>query len=467
MSDKPLWNHQREVIDRAKNLKQFALFHSVGTGKTRSMLEILRNIYNTHKRVLRTLIISPLIVTRNWENEIALYTKIPKEKYIRLSGPVKDRAETLLTHNGIAITNYDVFNNEIFLKAALQWSPEVLILDEAHYCKEQSTKRTKAVHKIAESMGDDGYRYLMTGTPIANSQMDVWSLFYILDLGRTFGKSFYGFRNTYFRNINSNKSYLNFPSWVPRPGCDEVIKEHIKPLSSVVEKEQCLDLPPLIRQKIYVDLTIEQARLYKQMKKDMLVFISETAASASIALVKALRLQQIVSGFLTMEDGSVKKIESNRHKALLELIGTIPADQKIIVWSTFHYDYKVIAETLHKAGILFTEAHGLIPEKKKIENLEMFRNSQSVRILIGSPASIGIGINLVEAAYSIWYSRNFSMIQDSQAEARNYRGGSERHRTITRYDLVSPDTVDELALQAVEEKFDLAARILSLARSNI
>jgi SNF2 family DNA or RNA helicase len=82
--------------------------------------------------------------------------------------------------------------------------------------------------------------------------------------------------------------------------------------------------------------------------------------------------------------------------------------------------------------------------------------------MIANQASGGIGINLVEASYSVFYSKNFSLEQDIQAEGRNYRGGSEQHAKITRIDLVSPGTIDELVLKALREKQKMSDLILTL-----
>jgi hypothetical protein len=96
--------------------------------------------------------------------------------------------------------------------------------------------------------------------------------------------------------------------------------------------------------------------------------------------------------------------------------------------------------------------------------VELYNNDPSCRVCIGHPGSGGIGINLVNKlstqSYSIFYSRNFSLEYDIQAEARNYRGGSEHYEKITRIDLVATGTIDEQIMACLRDKKVISAQIL-------
>jgi SNF2 family DNA or RNA helicase len=230
-------------------------------------------------------------------------------------------------------------------------------------------------------------------------------------------------------------------------------------------KEECLDLPPLIKEKIEVELSAEQKRMYKEMKNEFITFIKEEseekerAVVAELAITKGLRLQQIVSGFVKTDTGETINCKKNpRLDALSTLLEELTPGHKVIVWACFKQDYEEIKKVCQKLKIKFAEVHGGI--KNKDEQCEKFRKDKDIRVVICNQASAGIGINLVEASYSIYYSRNFSLEQDVQSEARNYRGGSEVHSKITRIDLVAPGTIDELVLKALESKQNIADVIL-------
>jgi len=469
MSEVKLWDHQVSTVEAAIKQDSFALFHDPGTGKTLTTITILRHHFNTAKRIKRTLILCPLIVTRNWVSELSRFTKIQKEKILLLEGTVAEKAASLEGFEGVVITNYDVFVKDIFTKAAMEWKPEILVCDESHKCKDVTSKRTKNLMKLSLSMGKTANRYILTGSPITNTQLDLWSQFFILDNGATFGESFWGFKSTYFYNANEHRKNTQkyFPNWMPRPGIDKYLSERLHKKSSVVKKEECLDLPPLINQEVIVQLSPEQKRAYDAMKKDFITFIQDKAAIATIALTKMLRMQQILSGFLPLEDGTIGHFPCPRVDALGEILESIPSASKVIIWAVFHEDYKTIRKKCMDMGLGVREVHGLVSEKDKHKNLEEFKTDPSVKVLIGSPQALGIGVNIIEAQYSIWYSRTYSLEQDEQATARNYRGGSEIHAKVVRYDLVAENTMDKLILDALRDKKNIAENVLRLDVSKI
>ena len=89
-----------------------------------------------------------------------------------------------------------------------------------------------------------------------------------------------------------------------------------------------------------------------------------------------------------------------------------------------------------------------------------FRTNSDVRVMVANQAAAGVGINLVEASYSIYYSKNFSLEHDLQSEARNHRGGSEMHDKVTRIDIVAKGTIDELITEALMNKQNIGEQIL-------
>ena len=132
----------------------------------------------------------------------------------------------------------------------------------------------------------------------------------------------------------------------------------------------------------------------------------------------------------------------------------------MIVWAVFKENYKAIREVCETLGVEYVEITGKKTSKQKDAAIDLFHNDLSVRVLLGHPGSGGIGINLVAASYAIFYSRNFSLEYDLQAEARNYRGGSGRHTRVTRIDLVAKDTIDEVVAAKLAEKQNVSDKIL-------
>ena len=470
----------------------------MGTGKTSATINILREHYAHERRLLRTLIFCPLIVIRNWQQEIRQHSKIRDSDVVALVGPGKKRikiftenavdSKTLaLTQGRIFICNYESMEMAGLLSHLKEWQPEIIVCDESHRLKSISSVRAKGVISLLGEKAVVGsnpvqytraakHVYILTGTPLLNSAQDIFNQYRILDSGETFGLNFYEFRHRFFEDINKGMpSRIHFPKWMPRHDTYEKFNALIYKKATRVLKADCLDLPPLVRQRIYVELSPLQRRLYDEMKRDYITWIKQKkseprAVVAQMALTKMLRLQQIVSGFCKTEDGTEIPLKDNpRLDAMGDLIDEITDNHKLIIWATFHHNYKQLAELCKHRKVKYAELHGGITAVEKDKNVESFRRNSDCRVIIANQAAAGIGINLVEdraivsegrSSYSVYYSKNFSLEQDQQSEARNYRGGSEVYESVTRIDLVASDTIDELILEALAAKKSMAEEVL-------
>jgi SNF2 family DNA or RNA helicase len=467
---KALWQHQVDAIRKAEKVRDLALFFEQGTGKTRTTIEILRRRYHANGRLLKTLIICPPIVCENWKREFALYSKVNQKDIVVLRGPQTKRVENFLKHTDnlladkIFVTNYESMQMDSLAELMYKWKPEILVCDESQRIKNFASKRAKRLAPFADITQ---HNYILTGTPILNSTMDIFMQFRILDRGETFGKNYFVFRSQYFMDSNEKwKDKPNhFPKYEMRMDMYDILQSKIKPKSLRVLKKDCLDLPPLIRQTIQVEMSKQQAKAYGEMKNDFIAFIESStgkpqAVVAQLAITKALRMQQIVSGYASTETGEIVRFENPRLDALTELLEDITPEHKVIVWCTFKENYRMIAEVCAKLKIKFCSITG---DNIKTRDAEMdtFRSNPEYRVMIANQAAGSVGINLVEASYMIYFSKSFKLEDDLQSEARNYRGGSEMHDKVTRIDLVATGTIDELINEALEKKQNIADKVLT------
>lgn len=464
--EKPkLWAHQVEAKNLALKTDGFGLFMEMGTGKTATTIHILVELYRKHHHIMSTLILCPPIVIANWKRELQIHSDIDPEKIVPLTGSGEWRLKKFLASDpsSIFITNYESLNIKPLFAAFLGRSPNVLVCDELHRVKDIKAKRTKACIQLADK---STYRYGLTGSPVLNSPLDLYSQFRILDLGKTFGKSYFVFRSTYFYDSNAGMaSHKHFPNWKIRPGAIEKINALMKEKSYVVTKEQCLTLPPLIRKVYEVELSPEQKRHYDGMKKDLITYIQGDACIAKIALTKSLRLLQIVSGFITVEgeNGAARKdieLANPRIEAVRQCIADIPQNKKIIIWATFKANYRSLVALCTDMGITYKTLTGDDSATAKNDAVADFMDPNGCRVLIANPGAGGVGINLTLASYMIYYSRSFSLEHDLQSESRNHRAGSEIHDRITRIDIIAPGTIDEFVAKRLFQKQALSDTIL-------
>lgn len=457
-----LWEHQKKAIEQGSKSKDYGLFWDPGTGKTRTIIEILRNHYNAKQTISRTYIFAPLVVLGNWKAEIRKYSKIPEEAICILSGSTKEKVQALKenTKAKIFITNYDSLIKDEFVEEMLARPAKICVFDEVHRLKNTTAKRTKSAMKIADSAER---RFIMTGTPILRSYLDIFGQFRVLDSGETFGRNFFIFRAEYFWDKNAGMNKLKyFPNWVPRADAEARLQQKIQNKVSIAKKEECLDLPPLIEKEIIVEMSQQQKRVYDQMKQDFIAYLNDSACVATLAITKALRLQQIVSGFMQTDKGETIFFDNCPRIVALEdcLEDLLANDQKIIIWAVFKQNYFMLQKVCEKLKVNYSMLTGDIQDKEK--QISRFRTEKDVPIMIAHPGAGGIGVNLIEAAYSIVYSRGFSFEFEEQSKARNYRGGSEMHNKITRMHLITENSIDRLIHTALAKKLDLSNKILTL-----
>lgn len=439
-----LWKHQTQALELANKHPNFALLMEPGTGKTLVAIEWL-------KKIGSGLVVVPVSLCRQWESELARFW--PSERSVSIARKGADVAKTL--ESKIAIVPSSLIH-----KIPLSKSFESMVVDESHTFKNPSAKRTKVAMQISRRAKK---RLIMTGTPVLNSPMDAWSQFQILDGGQTFDKNFFVFRAQYFYNANANSS-RNWPDWKVREDKMPEFRARVARKSFFAKKEDCLDLPPLLQISVPVELTKEQQTAYAEMKNEFLTSIEgqEAPAVARLAVTKVLRLAQIISGHITLSDESVVPIPSNRVLALSELLESI--NKKIIVWCNFTHDYKLIADVCAGQNREFYRLTGEQSTNQKDQEISAWKQSSNA-VLIANPKSGGVGLNLAEADTMIYYNRSYSLGDDIQSQARAYRGGSEIHQKITRYDLYTPHTIDSIILNALSKKQDgLEALLEAVAR---
>lgn len=488
---RPLWAKQLEAFNRAAPLttRCFGLLFGPGAGKTGTAINILRFKYAIEGRVLKTLIFTLPTVIDGWEEEWQINSNIKSDQVVKLKGSGKERLKLFLAKKDtskVFITNYESLLMEDLYEAFLEWVPEAVIGDESHTFKSVSAKRSKALDKLTNPYQGKiplprPLVYILTGSPIDNSPMDIFMQFLVLDGGETFGKNFWMFRARFFRDRNASMpKHMYFPKWElmteAKDGIDGKgeLNRLINKKAMIVDTEDVVELPEENIISVKVGMTKEQERLYKEMKDDLVTYYKSQACVGSLAITKGLRLMQITSGYVSTThediDGPVEHALPNTPKmqALKDLLVTLTENDKVLVWAVWKHNYKEIRELCESLKLKYVEVHGMIPEKQKALNLENFAKDPSIKVFIGHPKSGGVGTDKLKGArYAIRFSRNFSYMEYKQSMARNRRGGSiELFKKITYYDLVVQGTVDEQAVEKLQLKQDVSADILKQIISN-
>lgn len=467
----PMYKHQKEIVDMSLLQDEIALFHGLGSGKTRSVIESLRAIFNLQRHTYKVLILGVPAVIYNWKNEIIKFSNIPEKSiYVCASGTNRDKKLKKAIDSGAQIItiNYEALLSEKIFQVLQEWGPQILVCDEVHQCKNPSAKRSKKVFELSKGTFK---RFILTGTPILRNMMDIFMQFKILDGGKTFGHNYFSFRAKYFVDKNAAWSGRpnHFPEWIPRADTQEELMRKIKQRAHVVETKDCIDLPPYIDTIEHVEMGKNQKIAYEQMRDYLMTFLEENMdkpAVATIAPVKALRLLQIVSGHVAQDDGKIVTFENPKLERLMELLEDIVPENKVIIWTEFKHDISAISTELKAKGYSFVTVSGEQTTQEKQKAVDDFQNDPSVHIFLGNAQAGGTGITLTRAKYSIRYSRSFNLGNFLQSTARNYRGGSQEHDSIININLSMKDTIDEKVALALMSKEEIGKNMVNFIKEN-
>ena len=483
MGVNPLWKHQQIAVDRVpEELNDIALFMDTGTGKSRTVIEILRKLYNRERRIMRTLIVAPIISCSQWKKEFAKYSKVPQEKIIVLNkaGPKRlaDLKEAITRNPAgfIAAVNYEMTVVDSLYSAIKDWSPEIIVYDESHRVKNPSSVRFKKLKPLSILAK---HRAILTATPVLNTPLDLFSQYMLLDGGKTFGSNFYVYRAQYLYDKNAGMpKHVYFPKWVIRPGAEKILADILSRTAVRANKKECLDLPPEIDITLDVPMGTRQEKAYLEMKQSYVAFIKEAVReqviTANLAITQTLRMRQILAGFVQTnpDEAPIYFKENPRLDALVEKISDLAASgHKVIVWTDFRPTYKLIGEALSSAGVSSVHLTGDESAKQKEENKEEFTKGNA-QVAICNPQAVGLAVELTEASTSFYYTRSYSRDHDEQTKGRNYRGGSEMHEKVTRYYVEAvlsdpkKESLDKVISRCLEGKADLASALQAWANLN-
>jgi SNF2 family DNA or RNA helicase len=459
----PLWNHQKQALSRVLSrggTTRFGLFFDPGCGKSRTTLEIFNeSIYGS------MIIFAPLNVCRNWVNEIKTYGKKSVKTFV-VAGQTKDKKMEIIKefHHTIAlenkgavlIINYECLRSKDYTVLLHRCTPiKFIVADESHNFKGWKSQQTLGLLELVKRLKPE-HLYLLTGTPAPQGEIDLWSTFTLLGVTNL---PFFVWRKKYFDDRNARRAGTTgyYPDYEIRPSSKIEFQKMLAACSMVAKKSEVLDLPPMLYQNVFCELSPEQRRHYETMEKFLFAIDEEGhELNAANILSRTMRLQQIVAGWLG--DVPVKK---NPRLEALDYAIEVTGKEQFIIWTIFKHTYSELGKRLSDMDI----GHGFITGEQSAEDRQQSMaefQAGKLRCLIAHPKAGGVGVNLTAGKWSIYYTRNFNLVDDIQSEARNYRGGSEIHEKITRIDIIAENTIDEDITSALRAKADVQDFILGL-----
>jgi len=447
-----LFNHQNRGVNLAWNNPRFGFFMEPGTGKTRMMLEVIRQL-NLKKKGTKFLVVCPLAIIEDvWMNQCKQYT--PELRAVNLRDP---RMQALIFHNkldfNIGIINFESFRS--LLTLFFQTGYDGLIIDESSKLKDPKSQITRLLIAFSPQVER---LYCLSGTPAPNSDLDWWGQLRTID-GSILGTSFFAFRNRWFSNIGAK-----WTKYVLKGGQREEMLKRISKVAIFVKKSECLDLPEKIREKRTCTLNVEEETAYKDMMNTLTMELNGMDISAPAAIAKIMKLRQITAGFIYDATKASHKIGESKQEKLDEILEELEGQQAII-WIQFQAEAIQIVhriDKIHKAST--SVLIGGMTAKERTQSIEDFRAGRS-QYLIAHPASAGHGLSFVNCHYAIYVSVSYSFETITQSEDRLHRPG--QRNPVTYYYILANrkdggQTVDHAIYNVINKKAKLHAEIARL-----
>ncbi|MDQ3239680.1 MAG: DEAD/DEAH box helicase [bacterium] len=431
------------------------MFHEPGTGKTRTSIRILEHQYLT-KKIEAAIIVVPKSMIKTWAYELSVQGTIPYSVY-EWSGMLtnghldKYNQATVKDKLVYFITNHDSLYGQKFLRTITHFTKKyekyAIIIDESTAIKTMKAERTKAAISIGHKAATRG---ILTGTPIVQSPVDIYSQTQFLQKDLLGFRSFFSFKSRYCEIRRQTFGMRQFDVVTGYRDLDDLRSKLLK-FSSVVKLEDVVDMPERIFKTILVEMAPKQMEAYEELRKKAVAYIQEHEVTAVNALAMVTRLLQILSGQLKISDGVYVSIENNRLPALKELVDETPG--QVLIWTSYVQTARDIVITLGKECIHYSSDLDIDGRE---EVLDKFRNG--VKCLVLNPQSAAHGLTLNEATTSVYYNNSYNLEHRLQSLGRNYRIG-QTNRTLV-VDFVSPNTIEPVILAALKKKEDVAKQLI-------
>ena len=461
------YEHQLEALKKSWNKAEFAYFMDMGTGKSKVLIDNMCVLYD-RGQITAALIIAPKGVYRNWERG-ELPTHIPEHVMydVVLWNPSqtktqqKKQEKLFITDDNlkIFIMNVEAFSTKKGCDFANRFVTShscMMAVDESTTIKSKDAKRTKSIVKIGKNAT---YRRILTGSPVTKSPMDLYTQCEFLDPWLLGHSSFFSFQYEYAVVQRRSMGAHSFNQVVGYRNLDK-LNGVLDKFSFRVKKEDCLDLPDKVYIKRSVELTDEQQSVYSSLKTFALAMLEEGSVTTDTILTQLLRLQQVCSGHVRMDDGEMKTFNSAKLPELMSVLEE--TDGKVIIWANFTHDIKSIEKAIaEKYGEQSVATYyGETESDERQEIVDRFQDPDSGLIyFVGQPRTGGYGLTLTQAKTVIYYSNNFDLEIRLQSEDRAHRIGQTSK--VTYIDIVAENTVDERILKALRNKINIASQVLA------
>jgi superfamily II DNA or RNA helicase len=418
------------------------LADDMGLGKTVQTLCFLQSLKEKNE-LGQVLLLAPVTTLSNWKREAEKFT--PALSVVVHSGVKRGKTRQDLKQGDLILSSYQTFLRDAEWMQKEPWSS--LILDEAQAVKNWQSRTRQAIKKL-----DASFRLALTGTPVENGMIELWSLFDLLEPGLLGSRDM--FRRRYQipleRDGDKNRQ--------------EELKKRVAPLMLRRKKAEVLqDLPEKEENLVWLEMDEEQRLIYDKARKGFLALIEETLKDKEVSqaameiLTALLRLRQL-SVAPVLADKQYGAVPSCKMDYLDYFFDEMEAeDHRVLIFSQFVSALTLVRKRLDQRGTAYSYLDGSTKNREDV--IREFQEDEGPPVFLISLKAGGVGINLTAADYVLLLDPWWNPAVENQAVDRAHRMGQKR--SVMVYKPIVRDTVEEKILELQQSKKDLASELIT------
>jgi len=469
-----LWLHQRACLLLLIELKRFMLHIDMGGGKTLLTLMLIRYLKQCGEKP-RAIVFVPYITSvETWIEEVAKHA--PDLQIVPLLGTTKENLSRLTAESvgdlfvisyqsAVAAVSTSVVDEK---GGTTRWNFkartirtyfagfDMLVMDEIHKCKSASSLTYRMCRAISKQCT---WVLGLTGTPFGKEPQDLWSQYFLVDLGAALGPTKEFFMAVFYKQ---GWNYWGGMEFTFRKKMMPELTRMTKHSSIVYGIDEFADMPPMTWVPVSIPLPPDIEGYVKLAIKNINDAIKGKGTGRySIVESNYLQLRQLSSGFMTLKGGDNSKLqvkfdETPKMDKLQELIEAMPHGCKMVVFHHFIYTNKIISERLREMKV----GHARIwsGAKDPIGELRRFKTDPKCTVLVINSKSGSSSLNLQGANYIVFFEQPDSPIDRQQAVRRVWRPG--QYKRVFVYDLFMRGTYDRRIFNSNKAGEDLLKQLL-------
>ena len=419
------------------------LADDMGLGKTIQTLAMLQQRHESgDNQNAASLLVLPTSLVYNWQSEAAKFT--PGLRVLAYTGTYRDKNPDRFTDYDVVLTSYGIVRLDTELLASYKF--DYVILDESQAIKNPSSTTSQAVRQLRSR-----HRLILTGTPVENSTMDLWSQMSFINPGLLGTQAF--FRKEFLKPIEKNQD----------EGRTRRLHALIKPFILRRHKSQVAkELPAKTEQLSYCPMTEEQAHAYEETKSfyrnKILQNLDEhgTASTQFLLLQGLTRLRQIAN-HPRLADGHYIGDSGKLREVLRMLRNVVAEGHKVLVFSQFVQHLALVRAALDERQMPYAYLDGATRDRQA--EVARFQEDEELKIFLISLKAGGVGLNLTAADYVFLLDPWWNPAVEAQAVDRAHRIGQQR--PVFTYKFITQHTVEEKILALHRRKLALVSELIA------